>query len=128
MTLASRFSSMRHSRRLTRTGACRNRTRTFHRRASFEALEDRLVLSTASFAGDGESVNESNGGFSIPVSLSSPPSGTPIVSTFASGTTGPESIAFDDAGNLYVGRHRAVPPHGDRHVPACDVRSSPFRA
>jgi hypothetical protein len=85
-------------------------------------------LSTASFAGDGESVNESNGGFSIPVSLSSPPSGTPTVSTFASGTTGPESIAFDDPGNLYVGRHRAVPPHEDRNVPACDVRSSPFHA
>ena len=71
MTLASWFSSMRHSRRrLTRTGARRNRSRAFHRRASFEALEDRVLLSTVSFSTGGETVNESAGTFSIPVTLS----------------------------------------------------------
>ena len=70
MTLASWFSSMRHSRRLTQTGARRNRSRAFRRRATFEAVEDRLLLSTVSFSTAGESVNASAGSFTIPVTLS----------------------------------------------------------
>ena len=86
MTLASRFCSSRHSRRrLTQTGAHRNRWRAFNPSASFEALEDRCLLTSVSFSGAGESLNESNGGFSIAVTLSSPPSGTPTISHFASG-------------------------------------------
>ena len=85
MTLASWFSSLRHSRRrLTQTRARRNRSRAFNRSASFEALEDRRLLSTVSFITDTEIVNESTGTFSIPVTLSSPPA-APTVSAFASG-------------------------------------------
>ena len=45
-----------------------------------------------------ETVNESAGTFSIPVTVS----GTPTVSTFASGFDQPYSLAVDSAGNLYV--------------------------
>ncbi len=45
-----------------------------------------------------EIVNESAGTFSIPVTVS----GTPTVSTFASGFDQPYSLAVDSAGNLYV--------------------------
>ena len=45
MTLASWYFSMRDTRRLTRTRARRNRPRAFNRRASFEALEDRCLMS-----------------------------------------------------------------------------------
>ena len=61
MTLASWFSSVQHSRRrLTQTGARRNRSRAFDRSASFEALEDRFLLSTVSFSTGSETVNESS--------------------------------------------------------------------
>ena len=118
MTLASWFSSMRHSRRLTRTGARRN-ARAFNRRESFEALEDRRLLSTANFASDSETVDESAGTFSIPVTVSGTPDGTPTVSTFSSGFSGPYGLAFDAAGNLYVagGGDRTVskvPPRAAR--------------
>ena len=59
MILASWFSSTRHSRgRLTRIVARRNRSCAFHRRVSFEALEDRRLLSTVSFTGDSEITDE----------------------------------------------------------------------
>jgi len=71
MALASWFSAMRHSRCLTRTGSRRNCSCAFHRRASFEALEDRHLLSTTvNFGSDSEIVNESAGTFTIPVTLS----------------------------------------------------------
>ncbi len=103
MNLASWFSSMRHSRRrLTLTGARRKRSWAFDRSASFDALEDRFLLSTVSFSTGSETVSESAGKFSIPVTLSSPPDGTPIVSAFASAFDDPAGLAFDAAGNLYV--------------------------
>ena len=61
MTLASWFSAMRHSRRLTRTGASRNRLRTFNRRASFETLEGRALLSTFTVNSLGDAGSGSNG-------------------------------------------------------------------
>jgi len=92
---------MRHSRRrLAHTGVRRNRSRAFNRGASFEALEDRRLLSTVNFTSAGETQNESSGQFAIPVSLSSPPSGTPVVSSFVDINT-PLGLAFY-AGNLYV--------------------------
>ena len=42
------------------------------------------------------------GAFSIPVTLSGTPDGTPTVSTFASGFNSPFGLAVDAAGNLYV--------------------------
>ncbi len=102
MTLASWFSSLRHSRRPARVGARRDRRRAPRRRASFDALEGRALLSTTvSFGAPSESLDGSSGGFTISVSLSSPPSGTPIVSPFAS-INGPGGLAFDSAGNLYA--------------------------
>ncbi len=66
---------------LTRSGARRNRSRAFNRRASFEALEDRRLLSsTVSFSTGTETVDESAGTFSIPVTLSGPPSAPPPIS------------------------------------------------
>jgi sugar lactone lactonase YvrE len=98
MTLASWFSSLRRSRRrLTRTGARRNRSRAFHRRASFDALEGRALLSTVSFGTDGESVNESAGTFSILVTVT----GTPTVTTFATGLRSTVGMAVDGS-NLFV--------------------------
>ena len=44
MTLASWFSSLRHSRRPARVGARRDRRRAPQRRASFDALEGRALL------------------------------------------------------------------------------------
>jgi len=65
MTLASWFSSLRHSRRYPiRTEACRNRSRASRRRATFEALEDRFLLSTVNFVSDAASVSASGGGAS----------------------------------------------------------------
>ena len=57
--------------RLTQTGARGNRSRAFHRRATFEALEDRRLLSaTVSFTTASETVEQSAGAFSIPVTFS----------------------------------------------------------
>jgi YVTN family beta-propeller protein len=103
MTLPSWFSSLRHARGgLTHTGARRNRVRAFARRASFEALEGRALLSTVSFFSDSESVNESTGAFNIPVSLSNPPAGKPTVSGLAT-ISCQGGLAADADGNLYVG-------------------------
>jgi hypothetical protein len=103
MTLASWFSSLRRSRRrLTQTGARRNRSRAFHRRASFDALEGRALLSTVSFGTDGESVNDSAGTVSIPVTITGTPTVAPTVSTIASGVNGPFGLAVDAAGNVFV--------------------------
>jgi sugar lactone lactonase YvrE len=99
MTLASWFSSMRPSHRLTQNGARRNRLRAFRRRATFEAVEDRLLLSTVSFSTAGERVNESAGSFTIPVTLSG---GAPTISPFASGINEPAGMAFGPDGDLYV--------------------------
>jgi len=93
---------MRYSRRLSPTGARRNRSRAFKRRASLEALEDRCLMSTVQFLNDSESVNASAGTFSIPVMLSSPPSAPPTISAFASGFNQPGAMAFDSSGNLYA--------------------------
>src|SRR5271170_7511047 len=71
MTHASWFSFWARSRRRrTQTGARRNRSRAFHRSASFEALEGRFLLATVSFSTGSETVNASAGTFSIPVTLS----------------------------------------------------------
>ena len=104
MTLASWFSLQKSHRRRSHTGVHRNRSRTFRRNASFEALEDRFLLSTASFSSGSETINESAGTFSIPVSLSSPATGTPTVSNFTPGfgVADLEGLAFDSAGNLYI--------------------------
>ena len=50
------------------------------------------------FSTDSETVNESAGTFSIPVTLSA----TPTVSTIAAGFNQPDGLAVDSAGNLYV--------------------------
>ncbi len=104
MTLTSCFSCLRLSRRRpTRTGARRNRSRACRRTMSFDALEGRVVLSTVSvsFGAATESVNESAGTFAIPVTLSSPPAGTPTVSEFAA-INCDGGMAVDASGNLYV--------------------------
>ena len=107
MTLASWFSSLRRSRRLTQTGARLNRSRAFRRRASFDALEGRVLLSTVNFSSAGESVNASGGAFAIAVTLSG---GTPTISTFASGINEPGGLAFD-VGRQPL-RHRRRGQHG----------------
>ena len=102
MTLTSWFSSMRPSRRrLTQDEAHRSGSRAFRRRASFDALENRLVLSTVQFTSASETVNQTTGSFSVGVSLSSPPAGTVTVSNYAAIDTS-DGIAVDKAGNLYV--------------------------
>ena len=66
-----------------------------------EELESRLVPSaTVQFSAGAETVNASAGTFSVPVTLTGAP--TPVVTTFATGFNGPDSSAFDAAGNLYV--------------------------
>jgi hypothetical protein len=105
MTLASWFSSMWHSPRLSRTRARRNRSRAFKRGATFEAVEDRLLLSTVSFGTAAESVKESAGGFAIAVTLSGPPSVAPTVSTLDAGFDQPAGLAVDAAGDLYVANY-----------------------
>ncbi len=109
MTLASWFSSMRRNqRRIKSTGARRNRSRTFNRRASFEPLEDRRLLSTTvNFASESEVVDERAGTFSIPVTLSSPPSGAPIVTPLPTTFDQPAALASDSAGNLFVADYGA---------------------
>ncbi len=69
------------------------------------------------FSTGSETVNEATGTFSIPVTLSSPPSAPPVVSPFASGLNDPYAVAFDAAGNLYVANYQngsvsEVPPGG----------------
>ncbi len=51
---------------------------------------------TVQFSAASETVNVTAGTFSIPVAV------TPTVSTFASGFSDPQGLAFDAAGNLYV--------------------------
>ncbi|OWK39899.1 IPT/TIG domain-containing protein [Fimbriiglobus ruber] len=64
-------------------------------------LDSRIVpAATVQFNTGSETVAATAGTFSIPVTLSGAPS--PTVTTFASGFTGPEGVAFDAAGNLYV--------------------------
>jgi hypothetical protein len=106
MTLGSWFSSLQHGRRpQPQTGASRGRSHAFHRSASFEALEDRFLLSSVSFSTGSETVDESSGTFSIPVTLSSPPAGMPTISTFVPGINDPYGLAFDAAGDLYVANY-----------------------
>jgi hypothetical protein len=91
MTGASWLSSMRHSRRFMQTGARgTRRSRASKRRTSCDALEDRVLLASVSFATEGESVNESSGGFAIAVTLSS---STPAISPFAFGINEPDGLA-----------------------------------
>ena len=60
------------------------------------------------FSTGSETVSESAGTFSIPVTLAGTPDGTPIVSTFASGLSIPLGVAVDAAGNLYVSNDGTV--------------------
>jgi hypothetical protein len=62
-----------------------------------------IVPAAAQFSVGSETINQSTGTFSIPVSIS----GTtqPVVSTFASGLVNPEGMAFDSAGNMYVANY-----------------------
>ena len=85
----------------THTGTRRSGSRVLHRRATFDALENRLVLSTVQFTAATETVNQTAGSFSFGVSLSSPPAGTVTVSNFAAINT-PTGMAVDAHGNLYV--------------------------
>ena len=72
-------------------------------RLRLEELETRVVPSaTVQFNTAGETVNQSAGTFSIPVSLTGTPGGTPVVTTFASGFNGPDSIAINSAGYVFV--------------------------
>ena len=54
------------------------------------------------FGAGSETVNASAGTFSIPVTITGTPGGTPVVTTFATGFNGPVNLAFDSSGNLYV--------------------------
>ena len=97
MTLASWFSSLRHSRRrLGPTWTRRDRPRASRRRASFEGLENRSLLSSVSFIDSSES--ESAGTeINIPVALSND------VTTIGFDWPGPVGLAYDRVtGNLYV--------------------------
>ena len=101
MTLASWFSSLRHSRRPARVRARRDRRCAPGGGRRSTPWRSRPVVDTVSSGAPSESLDGSSGGFTISVSLSSPPSGTPIVSPFAS-INGPGGLAFDSAGNLYA--------------------------
>ena len=112
MTLASWFSALPHSRRRSGpTGTRRNRSHASRRSASFEALEDRSLLSSVGFSTASETVRRDAGTFSIPVTLSG--TRTPTVSPFASGFDSPEGLAFDSAGNLYVANNNGTGEQGD---------------
>lgn len=84
--------------RSARTGARRSSLRASRRRASFEALEDRCLLSSVSFgtSGESETVLGNSTTFTIPVTLSG------NVSTIGFDWPGPVGLACDSAGNLYV--------------------------
>jgi sugar lactone lactonase YvrE len=73
------------------------------RRLWLEELEPRLAPATVQFSAPSETVNETAGTFSIPVTLTGAPQ--PTVTTFASGFTKPLGLAFDAAGNLYVANY-----------------------
>src|SRR5258707_3508860 len=85
-------------------------------RLCLEALEDRVVPSAmVLFSTGSETVNESAGKFSIPVTLTGAP--TLLTSTFASGFSAPGNIAFAPNGNFYVPNYNAgtvseVTPNG----------------
>ena len=96
------FFHPRSRRHLAQSGDRRNRSLAFHRKALVEALESRFLLSTVNFISGSETVNQSSGSFSIPVSLSSPPSGAPTVSNFTPGFDVSGGVAVDAAGNVYV--------------------------
>ena len=79
-----------------------------------------------SFGTGSETVDESAGTFSVPVTLSG---GTPTVSAFASGINEPDGLAFDAAGNLYVADGKdhtvgKVTPAGLVHQPVEDLSST----
>ncbi len=57
-----------------------------------------IIEPAVQFGTGSETVSETAGTFSIPVTLS----GTPTVSTFASGFNEPSGVAVDSAGNVYV--------------------------
>jgi sugar lactone lactonase YvrE len=73
-------------------------------RLSLEELEPRLAPATVQFTVPGETVNETAGTFSIPVTLSG--TVTPTVTTFASGFAQPWGLAADSSGNLYVANYQ----------------------
>jgi sugar lactone lactonase YvrE len=73
-------------------------------RIRLELLEDRLVPATVQFNAGSESINESAGTFSIPVTLSGAASQL-TVSTFADGFNEPEGMAIDSSGNIYVANY-----------------------
>jgi hypothetical protein len=85
-------------------------------RPCVEWLEARLAPARVQFSAASETVNESAGSFSIPVTLTG--TVTPTVSTFASGFSDPFGLAFDAAGNLFVsndtGTVDKVTPGGPR--------------
>ncbi len=101
MARASWFSSLQHfRRRLNQTAGRRRGSRAFQRRASFDALEGRLLLSTLQFTSASETVNQSDGTFSVGVSLSSPPAGTPTVSNVVGIAC--FGLAAGPNGNIYI--------------------------
>jgi hypothetical protein len=66
-----------------------------------------IVPAAAQFSVGSETVNEAAGTFSVPVTLTGTVATTPTVSTFASGFSAPQDVAFDAAGNLYVTNYSA---------------------
>ena len=107
MTLAFWHSFTRRQRRLTGPAARAGcRARTFNLKVSFEALEDRRLLSTVSFGTAGESVDGDSGAFAVPVTLTGPPSATPTTVSFGGGFNTPLALAFN-AGDLYVANAHA---------------------
>jgi sugar lactone lactonase YvrE len=71
-------------------------------RLGLEWLEPRLAPATLRFSSAGATVNQNAGTFSIPVLLSGPLTGLLTGSPFAWGFSGPDDLAFDASGNLFV--------------------------
>ena len=69
-----------------------------------ELLEDRWVPASVQFNTASETIDESAGTFSIPVTLTGSASQL-TVSTFANGFSQPEGFATDSSGNLYVANY-----------------------